>query len=185
MKSILNTILKTIFVAAATLALGASLNACSSAPVTVPVDPFEFTLPAALPTLGQVVYPAVSATFQKSPVGFSSVSFTGNAAASNVLLAVKANIYARTTEPTDCTKVTVSTTSVYVCSASAQTKVSSQAITLATDGSKTAFKLEDNKSVLKEAMTGGKLWVGLEFTEGLAANSNVKFSDMVASLAVF
>jgi hypothetical protein len=181
MKLFSSTILKTIFVTAATLAL----NACSSAPVTVPVDPFEFTLPAALPTLGQVVYPAVSATFQKSPVGFSAVTFTGNAAASNVLLAVKANIYARTTEPSDCTKVTVSTTSVYVCSASAQTKVSSQAITLATDGSKTAFKLEDNKGVLKEAMTGGKLWVGLEFTEGLAANSNVKFSDMVASLAVF
>jgi hypothetical protein len=169
----------------ATLALSASLSACSSAPVTVPVDPFEFTLPAALPTLGQVVYPAVSASFQKSPVGFSSVSFTGNAAASNVLLAVKANIYARTSEPSDCQKVTVNTTSVYICAAGTQTKVSSQAITLASDGSKSAFKLEDNKGVLKEAMTSGKLWVGLEFTEGLGANSNVKFSEMLASLAVF
>ena len=176
-----NAILKTMLLSTAILAL----NACSSAPVTVPVDPFEFTLPAAAPTLGQVIYPAVSATFQKSPVGFSAVTFTGNAAASGVIFAVKANIYARTSEPTDCTKVTVSTTSVYVCSASTQTKVSSQAITLAPDGSKTSFKLEDNKGVLKEAMTSGKLWVGLEITEGLAANSNVKFSDMVASLAVF
>jgi hypothetical protein len=181
----MNIFSNTVLIAAATLALSASLSACSSAPVTVPVDPFEFTLPAALPTLGQVVYPAVSATFQKSPVGFSSVTFTGSAAASNVIAAVKANIYARTTEPSECNKVTVNTTSVYVCDATAQTKVSSQAITLATDGSKTAFKLEDNKGVLKEAMTSGKLWVGLEFTEGLAVNSKVKFSEMVASLAVF
>jgi hypothetical protein len=162
-----------------------ALSACSTAPVTVPVDPVEFPLPAAFPTLGQVVYPAASASFQKSPVGFSTVSLTGNAAATGVLLQVKANIFARSTEPSDCTKVTVNTTSVYVCAASTQTKVSSQSITLAVDGSKTAFKLEDNKGVLKEAMTSGKLWVGLEFTEGLAANSNVKFSEMIASLAVF
>jgi hypothetical protein len=162
-----------------------ALSACSTAPITVPVDPVEFPLPAAFPTLGQVVYPAVSASFQKSPVGFGAVSLTGNAAATGVVFQVKANIFARTTDPSDCTKVTVSTTSVYVCDASTQTKVSSQPITLAVDGSKTAFKLEDNKGVLKEAMTSGKLWVGLEFTEGLAANSKVKFSEMVASLAVF
>jgi hypothetical protein len=185
-KTISKTISKTILLSAATLALGANLSACSSAPATVPIDPLEFTLPAALPTLGQVIFPAASASFQKSPVSFTTVSLTGNAAATNVLLAVKANIYARTTDPsTDCTKVTVDTTSVYICSASTQTKVSSQSITLASDGSKTAFKLEDNNGVLKEAMTGGKLWVGLEFAEGLAANSKVKFSEMVASLAVF
>jgi hypothetical protein len=182
MKIFSSTILKTILLSAATLAL----SACSSAPATIPIDPLEFTLPAALPTLGQVIYPAASASFQKSPLSFSAVSLTGNAAATNVILAVKANIYARTTDPsTDCTQVSVSTTSVYVCSASTQTKVSSQSITLASDGSKTAFKLEDNKGVLKDAMTGGKFWVGLEFTEGLAANSKVKFSEMVASLAVF
>jgi hypothetical protein len=165
--------------------LATALSACSGAPIIVPVDPVEFPLPAAFPTLGQVVYPAASASFQKSPVAFSAVSMTGNAAATGVLLQVKANIYARTTDPSDCTKVTVNTTSVYVCDANTQTKLSSQPITLAVDGSKTVFKLEDNKGVLKEAMTSGKLWVGLEFTEGLAANSNVKFSEMVASLAVF
>jgi hypothetical protein len=181
MNTFSSTILKTMLLSVATLAL----NACSSAPVTVPVDPFEFTLPAALPTLNKVVFPASSATFQKSPVGFSAVSFTGKAAATNILFAVKANIYARTTDPSDCQSVTVGTTSLYICDAATQTKVSSQAITLATDGSKTAFKLEDNKGVLKEAMTSGKLWVGLELTEGAALNANVKFSDMVASLAVF
>jgi hypothetical protein len=178
------TLLKTILLSTATLALGASLNACSSAPVTVPLDPVEFTLPLIPPTAGAVIFASQAAKFQSSPVSFSTVSIAGNGSATGVSADIVANVYASATNPAGalgCLPVG----DLVVCLPTGLTKITSQSVTFKKDASKTAFKLEDNNGVLKAAITSGKVWVGIQIESGFASNSKVSLSDMVASLAVF
>ncbi len=160
------------------------LSACSGSPFQANLDSLEVTVPASLPTFGKVIYPAKAAMFQNSPVGFNTVSLVGNAAATNVLANVKANLYARTSDPVG-TAGCSSESGVVICNAADQTKISPQSLTLASDGSKTAFKLEDKNGVLKAAVTAGKVWIGIEIQEGASINSKVKLSELVASLTVF
>ena len=161
-----------------------TLSACSGSPLQANLDSLEVTVPASLPTFGKVIYPAKAAMFQNSPVGFNTVSLVGNAAATNVLANVKANLYARTSDPVG-TAGCSSESGVVICNAADQTKISPQSLTLASDGSKTAFKLEDKDGVLKAAVTAGKVWIGIEIQEGASINSKVKLSELVASLTVF
>jgi hypothetical protein len=180
----MNTISSTILLAAATLALSASLSACSGSTLQANLDPLEVTVPASLPTLGKVIYPAKAAMFQNSPVSFNTVSLVGNAAATNVFASVKANLYARTSDPATAAGCSQEA-GVVICNAADQTKISPQSLTLASDGSKTAFKLEDKDGVLKAAVTAGKVWIGIEIESGAGLNSKVKLSELVASLTVF
>lgn len=160
------------------------LNACSGAPLQVNLDSLEVTVPASVPTFGKVIYPAKSAMFQNSPVSFNTVSLVGNAAATNVFASVKANLYARTSDPVGSAGCSQEAGMV-ICNAADQIKISTQSLTLASDGSKTAFKLEDKDGVLKAAVAAGKVWIGIEIQEGASINSKVKLSELVASLTVF
>jgi hypothetical protein len=180
MKTFMRMISNTIFVAAATLAL----SACAGAPLQVNLDALEVTVPASLPTLGKVIYPAKAAAFQSSPVSFNTVSLVGNAAATNVFASVKANLYARTLDPASAAGCSQES-GVVICDAPGQTKISTSSLTLASNGSKTAFKLEDKDGVLKAAVTAGKVWIGIEVQEGASINSKLKLSELVASVTVF
>jgi hypothetical protein len=175
-----STILKTILLSTATLAL----NACSSAPVQIPLDPVEFTLPLIPPTAGAVIFASKAAKFQGSPVGFTTISIAGNGAATGVSADIVANLYASATDPTTNSGC-LALGEVVVCLPTGLTKITSQSLTFKKDASKTAFKLEDNNGVLKSAITSGKVWVGLQIESGFASNSKVSLSEMVASLAVF
>jgi hypothetical protein len=184
MKSFSSTILKTILLSTATLALGASLSGCSSAPIQIALDPVEFTLPLIPPTGGAVIFASKAAKFQSSPVGFSTVSIAGNGSATGVSTDIVANVYASATDPTGASGC-LALGDVVVCLPAGLTKITSQSVTFKKDASKTAFKLEDNNGVLKSAITSGKVWIGLQVESGFASNSKVSLSDMVASLAVF
>ena len=175
----MNTISSTILLAA-TL----TLSACSGAPLQANLDSLEVTVPASLPTFGKVIYPTKAAMFQNSPVSFNSVSLVGNAAATNVLANVKANLYARTVDPVGVSGCSQEA-GVVICNAADQTKITTQSLTLASDGSKTPFKLEDKNGVLKAAVTAGKVWIGIEIESGASINSKIKLSELVASLTVF
>ena len=177
-------ITSSLMLTAATLALSATLSACSGAPLQVNLDPLEVTVPASLPTLGKVIYPAKAAAFQSSPVSFNTVSLVGNAAATNVFANVKANLYARTSDPTTAAGCSQEA-GVVICNALDQIKISTQSLTLASDGSKTGFKLEDKNGVLKAAVTAGRVWIGVEIEAGASLNSKIKLSELVASVTVF
>ena len=103
------------------------LSACSGSPFQANLDSLEVTVPASLPTFGKVIYPAKAAMFQNSPVGFNTVSLVGNAAATNVLANVKANLYARTSDPVG-TAGCSSESGVVICNAADQTKISPQSL---------------------------------------------------------
>ena len=160
------------------------LSACSGSPLQANLDSLEVTVPASVPTFGKVIYPAKAAMFQSSPVGFNTVSLVGNAAATNVLANVKANVYARTVDPVGVSGCSQEA-GVVICNAADQTKISTQSLMLASDGSKTAFKLEDKNGVLKAAVTAGKVWIGIEVESGASINSKIKLSELMASLTVF
>ena len=166
------------------LTLSVCLSACSGSPLQANLESLEVTVPASLPTFGKVIYPAKAAMFQNSPVSFNTVSLVGNAAATNVLANVKANLYARTSDPVGASGCSQEA-GVVICNAADQIKISPQSLTLASDGSKTAFKLEDKDGVLKAAVTAGKVWIGIEIQEGASFNSKVKLSELTASLTVF
>jgi hypothetical protein len=180
MKSFSSTILL-----ATTFALPIGLNACSSAPVQIPLDPLEFTAPAIVPTLGTVIFVAKPAKFQSLPGSFSTVSITGNAAATNIDPEVQADMYASSGDPASIAGCLAAGEVVICLNAAGPTKITTNPVILKKDGNKTAFKLEDQNGVLKTAVTSGKFWIGLKVVSGAGLQSKVTFSDMVASLAVF
>lgn len=177
----MNIFSNTILIASATLAL----SACSSAPVQIPLDPLEFTAPAIAPTFGTVIFVAKAAKFQSLPGSFSTVSITGNAAATNIDPEVQADMYASTSDPASIPGCLAAGEAVICLNAAGPTKITTNPVILKKDGSKTAFKLEDQNGVLKTAVTSGKFWIGLKVVSGAGLQSRVTFSDMVASLAVF
>ena len=179
MKTTSNTMLLTTI-----LALSTGLNACSGSPLQANLESLEVTVPASLPTFGKVIYPTKAAMFQNSPLSFNTVSLVGNAAATNVFASVKANLYARTVDPVGASGCSQEA-GVVICNAADQIKISPQSLTLASDGSKTPFKLEDKDGVLKAAVTAGKVWIGIEIESGASVNSKIKLSELVASLTVF
>ena len=170
--------------AAAILAL--ALTACSNAPLRASINgDVNFTLPLVPPTAGAVIYAADAATFQSSPVVPASVTLEGNASATGVSNTVKAFVHGSSTDPaltSGCLKVS----SVIVCLPNSASRLGANAITLEANGTKSKFSLGDaNQDTLKTALKNGKIWLGLEVSEGFASNANVKFSDVAVIAALF
>ena len=162
------------------------LIACSSAPLRAKFNQdINVTLPLLPPTLGAVLYSADPATFNASPITPLSVTLEGNASATGVSATVKAFVHGRITDPgLDGTCLKVS--SIVVCLPNTASRLGTQAITLEASGAKTKFSLGDaNQATLKTALQNGKIWLGLEISEGFASNANLKFSDLEIIAALF
>jgi hypothetical protein len=161
------------------------LTACSSAPLRVPINQnLTVNLPIVPPTFGAVIYAADAATFQAAAITPASVRLEGNAAATGVTAEVKAYVHGRTSDPaSDGTCLQVS--SVFVCLPNSGSRLGSEPITLKADASKTKFSLGDgNQETMKAALKNGKIWLGLEISQGFASNANLTISELevIASL---
>jgi hypothetical protein len=165
------------------ISLALSLAACGGLSINVNLDSANVTVPAAVPTLGKVIFPKDPSNFLSSPVNIRSVSLEGQSSASNVVATVKAFVYARTADPAPDSNCTVSA-SVVICDAASQTKVSGE-LTLNADGSKTPFKIDDPSGVLRDGVNKGKIWLGFEITQGASVGMTLRLTDLVARVTLF
>lgn len=157
-----------------------ALSACNALPISIAVDPANYSFGATAPTSGSVMYPAAASAFSQSPVNVASVVVRGQASAASIgTPSVTAAIYGRTTDPKNdpnCSSVGV----MISCPAASQSKLTGD---LTLQSSKTSFEIGGD--VMKQAVNSGKVWLGLEVKSGFSANLTLKLTDMIATVTLF
>lgn len=165
---------------------GLTLVACGAIPLMVGVDPVNLTLGAIVPTGGQVIYPASASAVlrQNTPISINSVTVTGNASGTNILTSLKTFVYGRTTDPASDPNCSASGV-YYICSASSQTKLSSEIVLSGSAAQTFTFGEGAGGNVLRDGVNQNKLWFGLEVTQGASSGMTLRLADMVARVTLF
>ncbi len=158
---------------------------CSNPIFNVNMTNVSLNVVALTNTSQKIVYPTSASQFNKPTLAFSSVKLRGNSSASSGLTVqtVKLFLYSRTTDPKDDAACT-SSAGMYLCSVDPLAKLNTVEITLQSDGSKTSFNVNDPNSALKNGINAGKLWLGVEVTQGASLNPTISLTDLVADVTV-
>jgi hypothetical protein len=162
------------------LAILATFSACGALPISIALDPANYSFGTTTPTAGNVMYPVSASAFAQSPVNVASVVVRGQASAASIgTPSVIAAIYGRTTDPSKDPNCT-SFGALISCPTPSQTKLTND---LTLSSTKTGFEIGGD--VIKQAVNSGKVWLGLEVKSGFSANLTLKLSEMIASVTLF
>jgi hypothetical protein len=153
--------------------------ACSNPIFGVGIKDIDIDVSAAATTSGQVIY-GTQSTFNRPTFAWTSTKLRGQASQKGFGAGtLRFNLYARSTPPQGCVPSNV-------CSNMSQAafKINSTPLELKTDGSKTAFMLDDQNNAMRDALNAGTMTLGVEVLSGATVNSTVTLSDLVVDVTV-
>jgi hypothetical protein len=161
--------------------LGAFLVGCSNPVFPVNLKEVSFSVTSLVNTNGKVLYPTDASTFTKPTLAFSGVKLRGSSSATGGVtpMTVKLLLYARTIQPS-CPQ----SAGMYMCDKAGEKSLNTVPITLKSDGSSSAFQVDDPNGALKEGINAGKFWLGVEVTEGASLLPTITLSNLIADVTV-
>jgi hypothetical protein len=167
------------------LILPVALLACSNPVFPVNMSNVEVQVTSLTQMNEKVIYTQPS-TFSKPTIAFSGVTLRGNSSATVGVTpqTVKLFLYARTTDPQADATNCASSGSLTLCGTASEAKLNSVAITLPSDGTRTAFEVNDPSGALKNGINAGKLWLGIEVTEGVSFLPTITLSQAIANVTM-
>jgi hypothetical protein len=155
------------------LALPLALAGCAAAPITIPLQDFEFNNPQAHSDTTQVVF--VGQEFNRPPVALASASLEGNITSPGGNFAL--SFYASDRAPCPPSPQP----GVYICSSNLGLP-SIGRVDFA-GGATQPFRLSGGQ--LTSGINNGRLWLGVRLERGTAPAGIVRLHNMVARAAVF
>jgi hypothetical protein len=158
------------------LVLPLALAGCAAAPITIPLQDFQFTNPQAISNTSQVVFVGQQLE-TRPPVPLASVSLDGNVTYQAGDFAL--SFYASANRPS-CPPLS-GQPGVYVCDSNLGLPSIGRVDFLA--GATQPLRLSGSQ--LTSGINNGRLWLGVRLERGTAPAGTVRLHNMVARAAVF